>query len=274
MLKILKQSILFLCVSLNGPVIWSGCSSSKITPTLPTPPPYTQVPHPHGTDLADLRALFYDPTAPKMPDFALNCDQGFRKLIGVTQSIDELQQGIRELIRSNPVHFHWCFYSQLLILEEGLKKETYVDEKQKQVLDNFQFLSTIARAFSMEFHDSRYLRYAVVYYKKMSEWVFFRRLDLTPAGTAELVQTSNPFGLWRKSDGGFSILQRYNIQASDPAQPPPSNSPTSLTPNNSPSATPSSLPLAPNPMPSPPTAPISSTGPVDPPALTTQSNPK
>ncbi len=44
---------------------------------------------------------------------------------------------------------------------------------------------------------------AVRKYQKMSEWIFFRKVELTPAGTAELVQPTNPFGLWRDSGGSF-----------------------------------------------------------------------
>ncbi len=236
-------------------VLWGGCSTTEVTPVLPVDPPdYTQVPHPEGSDLNDISVLFMDKRAPMMPEFALNCDHDFRKLISFTQSLQELQQGYRELVKSDPVRLHWCFYGKLLKLEGDLKTEAYVEERQKKVLETFEFIAPIARAFISEFHDSRYLRCAVYRYRKISEWVFYRRLDVTPQGTYELVQPTNVFGLWRKTDGDFAILNKYliNVESSPLiSNPGVSTSPipyVSVAPLVVPSGGPSVLPAEPLPL--------------------------
>lgn len=197
---------------------WTSCSTTEIMPgRLPDPPSYTRVAHPSGNDISDISAVLMDPMAPKEPNFPETCDSNFKKLNMATQSFDEIREGTKELVRSNPVHYHWCFYSVMYKLEGDLKKEGYVDERQKLVLNRFEFLTPIARAFNTEFQDSRYLRSAVYRYQKLSEWVFFRRVELNKEGTAELVQPMNPFGLWRRSEGGYSILDRYHISTDGPA---------------------------------------------------------
>jgi hypothetical protein len=201
--------------------------------------------------MSDIFALFADPHIPYQNEFIKNCDQDFRRLMGVTPSLQELQAGTRELVKNDPVKYHWCFYGKIMKLETDLKEESYVDERQKRVLDTFQFLSPVARAFVSEFRDSRYLRSAVYRYQKLSEWVFFRRLELSPAGTMELVQPFNPFGLWKKSDAGFSILEKYHIKDSSQnytlnqgVMPSPVAEPSPvLIPSVVPSATPSEIPF-------------------------------
>jgi len=219
-------------------VSWSGCTTTEKTPVMPpNPPEFTKVPFPEGADLADMSAIFTDPNAPKLPEFALKCDHDFRKLTGMTRSIPEIEQGIRELVKNDPVHYHWCFYGKLLQLENDLIKDSYIEERQKNVLNTFQFLTPIAKAFILEFHDSRYLRAAVFRYQSISEWVFYRKLELTPQGTVEMVQPKNPFGLWRKGADGFAVLEKYNILH-------PSGTPSG-TPSSSPSSLPADKPLAP-----------------------------
>lgn len=189
-----------------------ACSTTEVVPQLPPQPPaYTKVAHPNGNDLSDVTALFLDQSAPKEIEFGLGCDAEYRKLLDLTQNSGEREQGAREFVRSNPIYYHWCFYAKLLGLEAFLKKEALVSERQKQLLFVFEFLVPIAKAFNAEYRDSRYLRWTTNRYRKLSEWVFFRKLDLTPQGTMELVEPANPFGLWRKEDVGFSTLEKYHL---------------------------------------------------------------
>lgn len=192
--------------------VGAGCSTTQIiAPPPPNPPEYLSVVHPRGADIGDLMAIFQDPTAPRDPSFSKSCDRDFRQLKSRSISIDEMNRGLSELVRRDPVHYHWCFYAKVLLVENELKKDQYLDQKQRIVLDGFDFLTPISRIFSSEYHDSRYLRWAVVKYKHLSEWVFYRKLDLTPAGTEELVQASNPFGLWRQLEQSAPVLEKYNI---------------------------------------------------------------
>jgi hypothetical protein len=191
-----------------------GCTTAEVAPqpapVSMLPPPYVQVPHPAGYDLADLRAIFTDRTAPK-PDDLKGCEEDLKKLKTLTQSDDEITQGTRELIRRDPVRYHWCFYGKILQLEADLKSESYLDERQKKVLDTYGFLTPVGRAFIQEYHDSRYMRWAVRHYKQISEWVFYRKLELTPQATSDLVEASNPFGLLREPAGPVPVLEKYNI---------------------------------------------------------------
>lgn len=191
-----------------------GCSSTALTPPAtpqPPPPAYVGVPHPTGSDLADLHAILIHKNFPE-PEILKDCDQDFQKLYKLSLSEGERKQGVRELVKRNPVYFHWCFYQKSYNVEEKVRSDAYIDDKQKTVLDTYTFLVPIARAYMSEFRDSRYLRWAVTQYRRLSERVFFRRLDLTPEQTSELVQISNPFGLWREPELSTSVLDKYNIQ--------------------------------------------------------------
>src|SRR5690349_5360945 len=95
------------CIALTGAWLtgWGGCSSVSQGPLPvmpPEPPPYVQVPHPDGTDIADLRQIFYDKSAPK-PEALKDCEADFMKLRERTQSKEELEEGARELVRLDPV---------------------------------------------------------------------------------------------------------------------------------------------------------------------------
>lgn len=189
-----------------------ACTTTElVTPLPPNPPTYVQVPHPQGAQISDLFAIFTEPGAPVLATYPKTCDSAFKKLKSLTRSKKEFEDGVLELVKRNPVHHHWCFYAKLLELENSLKTETFVDVKQKRLLDTYEYLVPIAKVFESQFHDTRYLRIAVIRYRKASEWVFFRKLDLTPEGTADLVQPTNPFGLWKDSVPQYSVLEKYNI---------------------------------------------------------------
>jgi hypothetical protein len=193
--------------------IAGACSTTEISPQAPpetAPPQYLAVPQPAGYELGDLTSMFVMKGAPTAEEIK-TCDASFRKLWQLAQSVDERKQGVRELVRSDPVHLHWCFYGKIHYLEEGLKAESFIDVRQKSVLETYEFLVPIARAFISEFHDSRYMRWAVRHYRRLSEWMFYRKLDLTPQATSELVEAANPFGPWRETDGKYSILEKYGL---------------------------------------------------------------
>lgn len=193
--------------------VFTGCTTAEVKPQVAPPalpPAYVQVPHPVGPEISDVRAIFTDRTA-MTPDALKDCDADFRKLKSLTQSADELNQGARELVRQDPVKAHWCYYGLILKLEDDLKTESYLSERQKKVLDTYAYLTPMGRAFMQEFHDSRYLRWAVRHYRQLSEWVFYRKLEASPQATAELVEASNPFGLLREPAADTPILEKYNL---------------------------------------------------------------
>jgi hypothetical protein len=239
----------FLIVSwLTG---WGGCSTAKVDPlppVPPTPPGYVQVPHPEGLDHGDLMAIFTDANAPS-PDELRNCDADFTKLRKATDSRDELVQGARELIRLDPSKYHWCFYSKLYLLEDQLKAAVYIDERQKAVLNTFVFITPFARAFSEEYQDTRYLRWAIARYRKLSELVFYRQMELSAQMTSELASSVNPFGLVRPSrdEGRVGVLVKYGIVKDEEPAPKPSGPPPVATLPAGPATAPSEAPVAPAP---------------------------
>ncbi len=229
-----------------------GCSTVETRPVavLPLePPPLVRVPHPQGLDLGDLMAIFTEKGAPD-PATQGGCDSGFKMLREKTASRDELTQGARELVRHDPVALHWCFYSKLYLLEGELKETADLEERQRLVMDRFLFLTPVARAFQDEIHDTRYLRWAVQRYRKLSEVVFYRRLDLSPEGISALgPQVLSPWGQVRKPAAAEpqSVLEKYGVLKSpepEPAPTPlPSPSPTSTpAPAPSPTDVPETLP--------------------------------
>ncbi len=192
--------------------ITSGCTTTPVgLIKLPSPPEYIQVPHPAGMDLGDISALFLDEKAPKDVEFSKDCDANFRKIQSLTLSFQERIEGVRELVRRNPIYYHWCFYSKVLELEKKMNSEAFVDEKQKEILTIYEFLTPVARSFLSDFHDSRYLRWAVNRYQQLSDWIFCRKLELNPSGTMDMVQPTQPLGLYRISPESPSVLEKYHI---------------------------------------------------------------
>jgi hypothetical protein len=180
-------------------------------PQPPIAPPYVQVPHPFKHDMADIQAIFHSKQAPAM-DSIKQCDETVEKLREKTVSLEEFRIGVQELVRTDPIGYHWCFYGKILELEKILKEDTFVDEKQKHVLATYSFLVPVAKGYLAEFKDSRYLRWAISYYTKLSEWVFYRRVETGPAMTQELVEAADAFHEWRgKSAEGQSVLEKYNL---------------------------------------------------------------
>ncbi len=211
------QRLKFVGVAL---LVGVGCSSIQTDPIGPLPqlpPEYVQVPHPDGLDRADLIAIFTDLKAPS-PEQVMNCDADFILLRKRTNSKEEQQTGARELVKRDPLKYHWCFYGKLLALDDKLKNDVYLDEKQKDVLTTYVFLTPIARAFMQEFADTRYMRWAVNRYKRLSEYVFYRRLEMTPRSTEELASASSPFGAVRpNNESATSVLTKYGIIRPDDA---------------------------------------------------------
>ena len=216
------------------------------------PPAYVQVPHPAGYDIGDLRAIMMAAGSPKAEDVQ-KCDLDMKTLKKVTPSEPEVAEGIRELVKGDPVKYHWCFYGKILELEDALKAESFVDERQKKTLDTYAFLVPVSRAFLLEFHDSRYTRWAVKHYRTISEWVFYRKLELSPQATVDMAEASNPFGFLRDNSAApRPVLEKYNI-----AQPPVAAAPASTSPPAEPASGAAELESVLSPIPDPVRAPAS-----------------
>lgn len=63
-----------------------------------------------------------------------------------------------------------------------------------------------------QFHDSRYLRWAIRHYRSLSQVVFYSKVNQSPQMTAELTEVINPFGLWRETaSSAGSVLEKYHM---------------------------------------------------------------
>jgi hypothetical protein len=191
-----------------------------------------------------------DPRSPKADEIQ-KCDADLKKLRTLTVSEPEIAEGTRELIKGDPVRYHWCFYGKLLDLEDTLKADSFVDERQKKALETYAFLVPVSRAFLQEFHDSRYTRWAVKHYRTLSEWVFYRKLELSPQATVDMAEATNPFGFLRdNSTAPRPVLEKYNIAQPDPVAAQGSGAAAGTTATATPPTAPS--PFAPPASPLPP----------------------
>ena len=180
-------------------------------------------------DQQDIAALFLDKEAPDKIAFLGSCDSDSKKLSQVTASKDELRVGLEEFMQKNPEKYHWCFYGKILELEGIVKDLSFIDQRQKAILNAFEFLAPVARSFSTNYSDSRYLRVAVEKYKRLSQFYFFRRLELSLQGMEELAKPENPFHEGKVYPQRGSVLEKYNLVPESPvprASPSPSPSPT------------------------------------------------
>jgi hypothetical protein len=199
----------------------TACSSTHVVEEkapLPLIPEYVKVPHPAGFDLADLRAILVNPLAPPavLGEFADICDEEFTKLTGLTTQKEERDRGAIELVKQDPERMHWCFYAKISRLQDTLQTDTTWTQRQKKIIETFEFLSPIAGAFLSTYHDSRYLRWAAQYYSKVSEWVFFKKLQPSPESSLMLTigtrSESEPWiSVQRDASKAASVFTKYGI---------------------------------------------------------------
>jgi hypothetical protein len=183
-------------------------------------PGYAAVPHPLGLQIGDVAALFLAPDAPKRDsDEMKTCTSDFVALAKKTGSRDELKQGLLELVRKEPIRYHWCFYGTILELENHLRKAEMLDERQRAVVDAYRFLAPLSRVFYREYHDSRYLRWAVSYYRRASELAFYRRVETSPGLTQELVGAGGDETTRGTPEKATSVLEKYGIVVPERLQP-------------------------------------------------------
>ncbi len=214
---------LFLMMSIGFTI--ASCSTTKEVPPLeplPVVPEIAGVRHPSGYEWADLEAVFLGPDVPS-PDVWKGCEKVLQTLNEKTVSRDERDRGALEWVADEPVKAHWCFYDGLRQLHTSLEKTESILEKQKQVLSAFSTLIPTARAFQKEFQDTRYLRWAIHEYRKLSEQVFYQSLTLSPDMTALLVETGpDPSSIWRRpAEQTGSVLEKYGLRVPVMAEPTP-----------------------------------------------------
>jgi hypothetical protein len=219
-----RKAVLYTLVSFG--LIGSGCSTLIFDRSAEAPvveeqktiqvPAYTKIPHPEDSETSDISALFLSPLAPNdvLGKFAETCGKELDTLRRLSSAQDELKRGGAEVVALDPERTHWCFYSRLQRLHAFLKSDATWTKKERAVFWTYEYVWPVAQGFVQEFHDSRYLRWASSYYKRASEWIFFRKVEGTPENTLEQVNlhsTSLETPTRQPSSMQPSVLEKYGI---------------------------------------------------------------
>ncbi len=165
-------------------------------------------PHPVGSTLADIHALFAGAGAPRLAE-ACGIESEYESLKAQTSSKEERQLGMRELVRRNPDAAHWCFYARFLRLEEELRQARFIDEKQKIVIGAFSFLAPLAKALQHARQDTRYVAWAAERYRTLNEIVFYRKLEVLPAADVRAPASDS---------ASSTVLRKYGLEQATSAQ--------------------------------------------------------
>ena len=199
-------------------------------------PKALQLEHPEDFSISRLEELFGKKSTPLWTKETLGkCVRPITELQSKVHSYAELENGFRELVRTDPVLFHWCFYGTLLDLEKALSEESFILEKQSMVLRAFKVLAPISKAFLNETSDSRYYRYSIRRYQELTERVFFRKVEVLSEVTEKLVNLHHwpapdrqPSSAEVKSgDTEISVLKKNGVEPPEMLETPRSDDPWS-----------------------------------------------
>ncbi|MCM2277884.1 MAG: hypothetical protein NDJ89_07380 [Oligoflexia bacterium] len=135
--------------------------------------------HPQGYSAQETRLLFERGGAPiRLADpgfreFQEGCGSDYQAEKSIARTKEELFSAFPEHVRARREHYHWCFYAQLLALQELLGEDLAEpglgDAVPPGALDRFSFLTHLARVFEVDFEDGSYLRQAAAAYRRFSE---------------------------------------------------------------------------------------------------------
>lgn len=206
----------------------ASCSNLQVVDAPALPPkmaPALDLPHPMGFGVQELKGLFLSAGAPERSSLA-NCSADLERLLAKTQLREEIRDGARELVAENPSRMHWCFYERLLSLEDGLRLPTDLQTRQTLSLNTYRLAVPLARAFQLEFKDSRYLRWAIQRYRAFSPSIFYRKVELTPDATLEMAVLENTFGAWKAEPSTQTVLKKYGIRTPKASVTEPAPEPT------------------------------------------------
>ena len=189
----------------------SGCSSASHRSNSPivsqgeiviSPVTFAAVPRPQSLSTADLHSLFLIKDSPHLQDLQ-SCDAELFSLRDRTKKKDEVTEGAKELVRLDPIKYHWCFYSKMMQLKDFMITDPPIGQSQDTVVHTYLFLAPIARAFFTEYDDPRYLKEAASEYLKLSTQVFYRNVEVTPS-SASRAPASAP--------ASTPVLEKYGLE--------------------------------------------------------------
>lgn len=145
-----------------------------------------KIEHPQNFSMAALDKMFQKANVLPQSESLKTCDQDFRKALPLAKEKSKQLDLAKELIHLDPQHYHFCFYQQIKNLEESKIKN--LEERQKMVIETYEFLAPIARAFLETYGDSRYLSWAVKEYQQINPVVFYRRVNESEELSASLAK--------------------------------------------------------------------------------------
>jgi hypothetical protein len=185
-----------------------SCATSQPENLKPLPelPPYARVEHPSTYQKGDLEALFRSNDAPSEAVLA-SCEGEIQKMKSRNASPFEIESAVAAAIGNDPVQYHWCFYHQLRSLDLKLSQEEYISQKQKIILEAYEFLVPVAKVFRRDFAESRYFKWSVTTYRRYSDLYFSRQVEPSAETTALLVDDAN---------SGVSFISRAPASVAKP----------------------------------------------------------
>jgi hypothetical protein len=176
--------------------------------------PYMTLPHPIDYRTPSVEALFTN-VDPKRDEAIKRCSQVVDQIQTQVVSMEEQKQTLKEWLRKDPSSCHWYFYSSFKQVEQALAQKEYIDEKQKITLEAYSRIVAIAQAFHEEYTDPRYLYFASVNYQRVSQMVFYRKLDLAPETTLQMTAYSTDSTLKPEKDLETPMLNKVLEQSAE-----------------------------------------------------------
>lgn len=179
-------------------ILLSACASAPLSdPALDTGRRASAyVPHPDGTEISDLRAIFSGGSIPNVEQLK-KCDLDYEIEKKLAANKEALFFTFPQHVKAEPERYHWCFYFKLLSLREMAEsKEKSLEEKQNLVLEEYGFISYLARIFQVDLDDPRYLRQAIQSYRDLSKKLFITSVRPSSA-------TADQLGLPEEAPSGF-----------------------------------------------------------------------
>ena len=101
------------------------------------------------------------------------CDFDYQVERRLSSGKDALFTTFPEHVKAEPNHFHWCFYHKLYQVIEAAQYPDRQDEARKRLVDEYPFITHVARVFQADFGEERYLRAAVYQYRKLSRALYY-----------------------------------------------------------------------------------------------------
>ena len=175
----------------------AGCALFRKKPAPEPPPAPTSrltAPYPEGYEYEDLRSFFHRRDVPAAKELE-RCDFDYQVERRLSPGKEGLFTTFPEHVKAEPNAFHWCFYHKLFRILDAARTPAREAEARRRIVEDYPFITHVARIFQADFGEVRYLRAAVYQYKKLSRSLYF--VGVAPSGRTaqELMDPQFPEGL-------------------------------------------------------------------------------